>query len=368
MGIISEIFHRNRNAIQIDDSWNRNVFNNIADCGSGRLGTTSFICSDCKAVEVINASCGSRNCPSCGGAARDKWVKKSSERLFPVKHFHAVFTLPHELNGLIELHKNTMLNLLINAVAETIFKFSKTTLGGIPAFMMVLHSWTQKPEPHYHVHVLIAAGSWSGGSWKRHEEKFLFPIHALSQVFRAKYIHMLTRLIKDEKSSLFKKSVPTLPKKWNVYCAPPYSGADVSVKYFGLYANRVGISNFRILGATNGMVEIALKRDNSEKDPVLPDAQEVVCKDKKSFIISEIEFVKRFCTHILPKGFTKIRYFGLYSPRSKIRESVRASLEKIKVGNGLVIVVSAFRKCSKCEFGILHFLKRDKLFSTGPPK
>ena len=367
MGKISEIFHRNRNSISIDESWTRKVYDNIADCGSGRLGTTGYICSNCQALETVNASCGSRNCPNCGGAARAKWVENSSERLFPVKHFHAVFTLPHQLNGLIELHKKTMLNLLINSVSETLIQFSRTTFGGIPAFMMVLHSWTQKLEPHYHVHVLIASGSFSDGEWKKHKKKFLFPIRALSTMFRAKYLSKLNKKVNDFHCSMFGKSIPTLPERWNVYCAPPYSSADTAVKYFGQYANRVGISDSRILSVNDGMVEIALKRDKCEKDPISTSSKSDSSTNKKSFVISEIEFVKRFCLHILAKGFCKIRYFGLYSSRSKIREMVRSSLEKIKIGNVFEISIAAVRKCGICKIGILYFLRRSKLSATGPP-
>ena len=368
MGKITDIFYRNKNSIEIEDSWSRKIFENIADCGSGRLGTTSYICSNCKALEIVNASCGSRNCPNCGGSARAKWVEDSSERLFPVKHFHAVFTLPHELNGLIALHKKTMLNLLINSVSETLMLFSKETFDGIPAFMMVLHSWTQKLEAHYHVHVLIASGTYSDGKWKEHKKKFLFPIRALSTMFRAKYLSKLSKKVIDSECSMFGKSIPTLPEKWNVYCAPPYSGADTAVKYFGQYANRVGISNSRILSVNDGMVEIAMKRDAGEKDPTSPPPKKDSSTKKKSFEISEIEFVKRFCLHILPKGFCKIRYFGLYSPRSKIREMVRSSLEKIKIGNGLEISILTVKKCGICKVGILYFFSRSKLSATGPPQ
>lgn len=368
MGITSEILYKTKNEITIEDSWTRKVFNNISDCGSGRLGTTTYICDNCNALEVINACCGSRNCPSCGGPARLEWVKKATDRLFPVEHFHAVFTLPHELNGLIELHKKTMLNMLINSVAETINKFSKTEFGGTPAFMMVLHTWTQRLEPHYHVHVLIASGTYSDGKWKKHKKKFLFSVRAMSKMFRAKYLNHLSKQVKDLKSPLFGKYIPTLPDKWIVYCDKPYAGSDTAVKYFGLYANRVGISDSRILSANNGMVEIALKRDKAEKDPISPSAERNSSEKKKSFEISEIEFAKRFCLHILPKGFTKIRYFGLYSPRSKVREEVRASLEKMKVGQGLKIPAAIIKKCGICGIGNLFFLKRCKLNATGPPQ
>lgn len=367
MGKITDILHRNRNLVQINDSWTRERFKDMADCGTGRLGTTSYICSHCKAIEHINASCGSRNCPSCGGAARAKWVKEASDRLFPVKHFHAVFTLPHVLNGLIGLHKNTMLNLLMNTVAETLMQFSKKTFGGTPAFMMVLHSWTQELEPHYHVHVLFSSGYFAEEKWKSHNKKFLFPVLALSSVFRAKFLSHLSKMVKNPKNPMFEKSIPTVPEKWVVYCAPPYSGANTAVKYFGQYANRVGISDSRILSVSDGIVEIALKRDNAEKEPAKTAASKGSNQNKKSIKISELEFANRLSTHILPKGFRKIRYFGLYSPRSKMRKIVRASLEKIKVGKGVGAVVVEFKKCSVCEIGVLCFLKRNKLRSTGPP-
>ncbi|MEI6399738.1 MAG: transposase, partial [Pseudomonadota bacterium] len=312
--------------------------------------------------------CGSRNCPSCGAAARADWVKKATERLFPVKHFHAVFTLPHQLNPLVAQHPKLMLDLLMKCVGETLTKFSLQTLKGKPAFMMVLHTWTQTLEPHYHVHVLIAAGALSDGKWRPHKKDFLFPIKALSKVFRAKFLDGLLSMINDEKGPLHGIKLPFLPGKWNVYCAAPYKGSQTAVKYFGKYANRVGISDSRILNETDTEVTIALKRDKNDRDPEVTPPSEPAEKKKRTLTLPVAEFISRFITHILPRGFCKIRYGGLYSGRSKERAEIRESLNQDNISAKVEPELNTFANtCSFCSVGQMIFAHRTRAPPARPP-
>ena len=369
MGLIADLFRRDPSLLNTQDSWVRRIFNRIMACGTGELGVSSFFCTNCSATENFGAGCGSRNCPSCGAAARRDWVEKANNRLFPTKHFHAVFTLPHQLNSLIAAHPKLLLDLLMKSVAVTLMKFSEQTLKGIPAFMMVLHTWTQTLEPHYHVHVLIAAGSYSNEKWKPKTGKFLFPIRALSKVFRGKFLENLLSLCSDPTSSLYKAVIPSLPSKWNVYCAAPYKSAETTIKYFGKYANRVGISDSRILEVTEEEVTLALKKDPNEKEPT-PSGDNANCKEnKRKITLSIAEFIARFIIHILPRGFIKIRYGGLYASKSKKRKEVKEKLEesrKTESTQGSSIATTLLR-CSVCQKEAMIFVRRGFVPQRKPP-
>ena len=219
--------------------------------------------------------------------------------------------------------------------------------------------------PHYHVHVLISAGalSKSSESWQKSQKEYLFPAHALSKVFRA--------IFKKRAAQSFKNTgqiLPSSPKKWNVYCKAPYQNVQTCIKYFALYCNRVAISDRRIrhIDAEKQEVSIAYKR--KEKMSL-----------KDHFTLSFKDFLSRFATHILPKGFAKIRYCGLYSNRGS-KDYKKRALELINNSKALKSVGSSIDKapssknlCPKCS----HILKYsvtlhsrtsiEALKATGPP-
>lgn len=365
MGKIVSILRDFVHLVTISDSWTKKVLDNILKCGTGELGVSVFFCQnqECNHIEYGGATCGSRNCPNCGGGDREEWAKKVDEKLFPINHFHAVFTIPHQLNGIFATEKRTMLNLLMNSVSETITKFANSDYHGEPAFIMVLHTWTQELLPHYHVHVLIAAGTFSDGHWQKISGRFLFPIHALSKAFRGIFLEGLLNHNKDLSLSV--------PLKWNVYCAAPYGSATTAVKYFATYANRCGISDGRILDVVDGCVKIRYKRDPNEKDsengrPGLQKGQKL-----NYFVLSVVEFIKRFIVHILPSGFHKIRYGGLYHSRSKHYEIARSQISaySTKVRKKAELKVRTLI-CPKCQLSSMIFIKRNppNLAILGPPE
>ena len=368
MGMISKIFQRCSEELKTQDPWVRRIFHRITACGTGELGTSTFFCTTCNTVEKFGAGCGSRNCPSCGGQARRNWVERASERLFPVKHFHAVFTVPHQLNSLIAAHPRTLLDLLMKTVSATLLKFSEKTLNGRPAFMMVLHTWTQSLQPHYHVHVLIAAGSFSDGKWKPHHREFLFPIRALSTVFRAKFLEGMLNLTQNPESALHNKKLPWLPSRWNVYCAAPYNGSETAIKYFGRYANRVGISDSRVLGTSDTEVTIALKKDSNDRDPSAEKPRPNPEKKQRTLVLSIAEFIARFIIHILPRGFSKIRYGGLYAAKSKQRKEIKETLlKKNKEKAEASPITKLLRKCIACGKQTMIFVSRTAAPQRWPP-
>ena len=168
------------------------AFGAIAACRTARLGGQRFFCDDCGYQRYVYHSCRHRACPKCQTQARQQWVADRKTELLPVPYFHLVFTLPHSLNSLIgwnEKNQRALLNLLFHAASRTLLEFGESRLGGKLGIAMVLHTWTQQLQTHYHVHCVVPAGALShdGKRWEAAGRKFLFPVHALSKVFRAKH-------------------------------------------------------------------------------------------------------------------------------------------------------------------------------------
>jgi hypothetical protein len=239
--------------------------------------------------------------------------------VLPVGYFHAVFTLPHELNALILSNKRLLLKILFDAAAQTLLMFGHNNLGGKTGFIAVLHTWDQKLNAHFHLHCLVPAGALSenNDSWINTPENFLFPVRALAMVFRGKYLDFLLQANADrllifpgqaaqfQTRTGFSDLLARLrQKRWVVYAKPPFGGPDKVLDYLGRYTHRVAISNNRILNVENAGVTFTFRDrtdDNRRKDLVLPAE----------------EFIRRFLLHSLPAAFVRIRHFGFLANRSK---------------------------------------------------
>ncbi|MDO8805644.1 MAG: transposase, partial [Elusimicrobiota bacterium] len=239
--------------------------------------------------------------------------------VLPVGYFHAVFTLPHELNALILSNKRLLLKILFDAAAQTLLTFGHNNLGGKTGFVAVLHTWDQKLNAHFHLHCLVPAGALSENNdrWIDAPENFLFPVRALSKVFRGKYLDFLLQVFADRKlifpgqAALFQAQTGfsgllarLRQKRWIIYAKPPFGGPDKVLDYLGRYTHRVAISNNRILDVENGNVSFAFRDrgDGNKRDIMTLPAE---------------EFIRRFLLHTLPAGFVRIRHFGFLANRAK---------------------------------------------------
>ena len=229
------------------------------------LGGHREWCQRCGYERYPYHGCRNRHCPKCQPLAKASWVADRQRELLPAPHFPQVFTLPHEIRPLIlwnEQNQRVLLNLLFQAAAQTLLEFGQNNLGGKVGFTVVLHTWDQQLRPHFHVHVLMASGALAdGGSrWVAGGSRFLFPVRALSKVFRAKYLHGLAMLIKqnaiqpppylrgDHGAGLRRRWLRRLRRKpWVVYSKPPFSGPRKLLDYLDRYTHRVAISNHRIV-------------------------------------------------------------------------------------------------------------------------
>jgi hypothetical protein len=234
-------------------------------------------------------------------------LEKQTAELLPVGYFHLVFTLPHELNRLILTHKKILLALLFKAVSETLLEFGQTRFKGTLGIIAVLHTWDQTLKDHFHLHCLVPAGalSFDHSRWIAARKNFLFPVKALSRVFRAKFLDLLKQNIARGQIAAANRDSQALWKKnWVVYAKKPFGSPQTVLDYLGRYTHRVALSNNRILKIENGEVTLSY-RDRKDGDR------------KKTLPFDAHEFIRRFLLHILPDGFVRIRHFGFLANRSK---------------------------------------------------
>jgi predicted Zn-ribbon and HTH transcriptional regulator len=295
------------------------VIEAVERCRTAVLGGHIERCDSCGFERPAYNSCRNRHCPKCQSLAKLKWLDKQKSEILPVGYFHLVFTLPHELNGLILTNKKILLGHLFKAVGETLVDFGHTRLGGQIGFITVLHTWDQTLLDHFHLHCLVPAGALSHDQmrWSSARKNFLFPVKALSVVLCAKFLDLLKSAFARNKllfvgqtasladSVAFNLLINALRKKpWIVYAKKPFGSPVHVLDYLGRYTHRVALSNDRILSACNGEV-IFSYRDRKNKDR------------KKTMTLDAHEFIRRFLLHVIPKGFVRVRHFGFLANRSK---------------------------------------------------
>jgi hypothetical protein len=234
-------------------------------------------------------------------------LEKQTSELLPVGYYHLVFTLPHELNPLVLVNKKTLLALLFKAVSQTLLEFGHSRLKGTLGIIAVLHTWDQTLKDHFHLHCLVPAGalSFDQNRWIPARKNFLFPVKALSRVFRGKFLDLLKQARKKGKVETPSETLQDLRQKnWNVYAKKPFGSPGTVLDYLGRYTHRVALSNDRILKIDNEKILLSY-RDRKDGDR------------KKTMSLEANEFIRRFLLHILPDGFMRVRHFGFLANRSK---------------------------------------------------
>ena len=293
----------------------------IMNCRTQTYGHHAEVCDECGFINIAYNSCRNRHCPQCQGIAKRKWVNARLSELLPVAYHHVVFTVPSYISKLSMYNQKIIYNLLFMAASRTLLAFGEDPkfLGAKIGFYGILHTWSQTLGPHIHIHFIVTAGGLTDdGQWKepRHAKKFLFPVRAVSKVFRGKFIEGLKELYYNQKLTIpdnmeelntpegFEKQLNILvSKSWRVHSKPPFSGPDEVVRYIGRYTHRIAISDSRILSFEDGQVTFSYK-DNKEKDPD---------KKYKQMTLTSEEFVRRFLYHVLPHRYHRIRNYGFLS-------------------------------------------------------
>ena len=291
------------------------VWRAILACRTAALGGHLEACNGCGHARHVYHSCRNRHCPQCQTRAKEAWLAARRREVLPVPYFHLVFTLPHVLNPLVGATPRAIYEVLFASVSATLSEFAESPrhLGGTPAFSLVLHTWQQDLGRHVHVHALVAGGALSdGGEWKAPRKGFLFPVRALSQMFRGKFVAGLAALRQTKRGSepiaaetdwqRLKRSL--YEHDWVVYAKQPLGGPEAVLEYLGRYTHRVAISNERIVGSEGGTVRFRVRTDAGSGK-------------KRTVCLPGAEFIRRFLLHVLPSGFKRIRHYGLLSPARK---------------------------------------------------
>lgn len=300
----------------------------IVACRTPALGGHVECCDHCGVLRYMYHSCRNRHCPQCQTRAKEDWLAARRRELLPVPYFHLVFTLPHALNGLAGCDARTLYKLLFGAVSDTlnVFAANPRWLGGTPSFTLVLHTWKQDLGRHIHVHALVAGGALTAdGKWVSTKRGFLFPVKALSGVYRGKFMAALDGAHKAgvlrHEAAQSDVSWRTLyadlrRHDWVVYAKQPLGGPAQVLEYLGRYTHRVAISNERILGLEGNRVRFRV-RDSANGNR------------KKVVRLEAGEFIGRFLLHVLPSGFKRIRHYGLLGSAHKAANlaAARAALE-----------------------------------------
>jgi hypothetical protein len=297
------------------------VLRAIAACHTPALGGHQYQCAHCGKEPFMPHSCGNRHCPTCQRLKGAQWLEQQTEHLLPIPYFHVVFTLPHELNWLIQHNQASLYSLLFSSATATLLAFGRNNLKATLGITAVLHTWSQNLLDHYHLHCVVTGGgpSLDGESWVSLRPEWLFPVRALSLVFRAKFRDGLQQLF-DQSQLRFPSSEPRLSDpivfaswlrrlcrhKWVVYTKRPFAGPQAVLAYLCRYTHRVAITNNRIEAwdLHNGTVTFRYK-DYAHESRI------------RSMTLPLEEFLRRFCLHILPPRFVKIRHFGILSNRDR---------------------------------------------------
>lgn len=291
----------------------------IEACRTEALGGHLERCDACATLRFHYHSCRNRHCPKCQTFAKERWLSQRRAELLPVPYFHLVFTLPHEVNTLAQAHPRAIYALLFAAVSATLTEFGENSrwLGGDLAATLVLHTWGQTLTQHLHLHCLVAAGALHpDGHWIRSRRGFLFPVKALSSVFRGKFMAGLKLLLQQNLKLTGANAELAHPharqrlfdalhqKPWVVYAKSPFGGPQQVLDYLGRYTHRVAISNHRLVSVTGTDVRFRYK-DYAHGN------------QRKVMRLQAHEFIRRFLLHVLPSGFMRIRHYGLIANRAK---------------------------------------------------
>jgi uncharacterized protein YggL (DUF469 family) len=323
----------------------KRAIQNIIDCRTEAMGGHVFQCSHCRHLRYSYHSCKHRSCPSCHEADRKTWLEKRRQEQLPVPYYHAVFTIPKEAHEIIRSHQKIAYALLMEAAALSLMKLAtdRRYVGGQIGMLSVLHTWTRALIYHPHVHCLIPAGGLSPDHqyWLEARKNYLVPVRALSDIFRATFIALARKRLPQV---TFPQSV--WKKRWVVYCKSGPHTADKALTYLARYVHQTAITNSRILSSEHGQVTFRYK-DSTERR-------------WKVMTLEAAEFIRRFLQHVLPKGFHKVRYYGLLSPRNRKRldqirreltiDTIRATKEK-KVQPEKIS--HTFLLCPDCQIGSL---------------
>jgi hypothetical protein len=292
----------------------RRVLLDLSACRTSAMGGNRRTCPECGYSELHYNSCGNRHCPNCRSLSRASWLSARLGRLLPVPHFFVTFTLPEQVRLVALQNQRAVYAVMFRAVRRTLERLGRSVLGGTMGVMVALHTWTRELLYHPHVHALVTGGALleGGGGWVATRPSFLFPHRRLAAIFRKHMLQGLCRLYGEEQlrfrgeasglseSWAFRRLMRKMWKtKWvvDVEGCPPGARPEQALKYVARYAQGVAISDQRMVSSRGESVTFKTR-------------------EAKQLTMPWREFVRRYLLHVLPRGFNKLRYYGLYASQS----------------------------------------------------
>jgi hypothetical protein len=300
----------------------RRVLRALAQCRTAALGGHREQCASCGTTRSVYHSCRNRHCPKCESLAQAAWRDAQQALLLPIPYFHLVFTVPHALNGLMRTNPRRGYAILFQAVAATLKTFAHDPrhLGAELGVTAVLHTWSQTLVDHVHLHCIVTGGGLGldGTAWRRSKgRRYLFPVAAMAALFRGKFLARLTAayrrgaLVCTGPSAALADPLAwqqlltqLRAKAWYVYAKAPFAGPTQVVNYLARYTHRIAISNERILGVADDQVRFRYK-DYAAGSVI------------KEMRVDAPEFLRRFLLHVVPRGFMRVRHYGLLANRHR---------------------------------------------------
>ncbi len=294
----------------------RKVLRDVAACRTPVLGGRLDVCARCGDEKTVFHSCRNRHCPTCQSLSQARWIEGRMARLLPTDYFHVVFTVPDDLlAGLAMRNRTVFFDALFAAGSQTLLELGRDEkrLGAQLGLTAVLHTWTRDLRFHPHLHCIVMGGGLSDdGQWKSTKRDYLFPVAVLSKLFRGKVVAILDEAYRAGELNLrgvegfgvtdaaddaawLRLKRKLYRTSWVSYAKPPFAGPESVYQYLGRYTHRVGLSNHRLLSATD-------------------DAVTFRTRGEETATLHPHEFLRRFLQHVLPPGFVKLRHYGLLAP------------------------------------------------------
>jgi len=345
------------------------VLRAVVRCRTGALGGHVQECDHCGERQISYNSCRNRHCPKCQGSQTAQWLEVQQPHLLPVPYFHVVFTLPEILAPVALQNPRVVYGLLFQAASRTLLEAAANPrhLGAQIGFLAVLHTWGQNLHHHPHIHCVVPAGGLApdGSRWVSSSPHFFLPVRVLSRLFRGKFLALLLQAF-DDGRLCFHGSIQPLADRpaflrlvsearrteWVVYAKAPFGGPATVLKYLARYTHRVAISNHRLQSMEDGWVSFRYKDYARGRRP-------------RTMRLEATEFIRRFLLHALPKGFVRIRRYGLLANAQReqrlalCRELLASLTGKDRIQNPSTEIASyepRGYRCPSCEKGTLRRL------------
>jgi len=292
----------------------RHALEDIVACRTQAKGGHAYHCGKCGESFYVYHGCRNRSCPACHTHQSRLWLRLRQAELLPCAYYHVCVTVPEPLREMFRSNQNGCYSLLMKAASEAVLELCADTryLGAIPAVLSVLHTWTAAMDYHPHVHLLVSGGGLGldAKPWREAKRSFLIPVRALSRLVRGKFMAMLKKTRPDLEGRI---AADAWGREWVAWCKPWGNGETAVLDYLARYVHRIAITNARILSMDAKTVTFRYKDRKAGQ--------------MRDCTVSGHEFMRRFLQHVLPKGFHKVRYCGLWhSSRRARRENIRDTL------------------------------------------